>query len=150
VRAKEIVSRARAYEKEADAWPAEALLSVLIDVFTGAEAGQYEEPGAEVDPSAVQAAWEKLTRDLSVPDWLLESQALADGVDVLAANLTEAGRPDLAAALHALHEPRFEGATRSPDVTREHLRTVDEGVTGPDDGRLWVPRGAAFAGSGRR
>jgi hypothetical protein len=144
VHTKEIVARARAYEKEEDAGPAEALVSVLVDIFAGMEA----EP--DVDPDAVQQAWERLTRDLSVPDWLLESQALADGVDVLAANLTEAGRPDLAAALHALHEPRFEGATRSPDVSRTHLRPIDEGVAAPDDGRLWVPRGSRFAAGSPR
>lgn len=139
MRTKEIVSRARAYVQADDALPAEALLSVLIDLFTG------ECVTEGVAPDAVQSAWEKLTRDLDVPAWLLASQALADGVDVLAANLIEAGRPDLAAGLRTLHEPRFEGAAHSADVSRESLRPVAEGFMAPEDGRLWAPRSGHLA-----
>jgi len=143
VRINEIVSRARAYAQADDAPPAEALLSVLIDWFTG------DQPAAEalagVAPDAVQRAWDKLTRDLDVPAWLLASRALADGVDLLAANLIEAGRPDFAAALRALHEPHFEGAARSADASRESLHPSDEGVATPPDDRLWAPRPGRLA-----
>lgn len=134
MRANEIVAQARGYERSDGAAPAEALLNVLIDLFTAGE------PAEAVRPQDVQRAWEKLTRDLGVPDWLLQSQTLADGLDVLAANLVEAGRADLAASLRALHEPRFEGAVRSPEVPVERLRQLGAEEPPPGDGRLWVPR----------
>ncbi len=134
MRANEIVAQARGYERTDDLEPAEALLSVLIDLFT---AGELAMP---VRPEEVQRAWELLTRDLGVPDWLLQSQALADGVDVLAGNLVEAGRPDLAESLRALHEPRFEGAVRSPEVPAGRLRMLESEEPAPTDRRLWVPR----------
>ncbi len=142
MRVREIVARARAYERAEDAWPAESLLSVLIDLFTSPEPGAAE----ELTPDDVQRAWQKLTRDLSVADWRIEARAFADGVDVLAANLTEAGADGLATRLRELHEPRFEGATRSPDVSRESLRTIDEAAAAvAEDGVLWAPRGRRFA-----
>src|SRR4051812_5863385 len=98
MRVSEIVAAARELERQDDASPAEAMLGVLVDLFTGGTADDV----TELRPDCVQRAWEKLTRDLSVPDWLLESQALAEGVDVLAANLVEAGREDLAAQLRSL------------------------------------------------
>lgn len=137
MRANEIVAQARNYERTDEATPAEALLSVLIDLFIGAE------PAVPVRPQEVQRAWELLTRDLGVPDWLLQSQALADGVDVLAGNLMEAGRPDLADSLRALHEPRFEGAVRSPEVPAERLRVLGSEQPAATDRRLWVPRAGA-------
>ena len=142
MRVREIVARARAYERVEDAWPAESLLSVLIDLFTSPEPGAAE----ELAPDDVQRAWQKLTRDLSVADWRIEARAFADGVDVLAANLTEAGADDLASHLRALHEPRFEGATQSPDVSRESLRTIDEApAPATEESVLWAPRGRRFA-----
>lgn len=142
MRAREIVARARAYERAEDAWPAESLLSVLIDLFTSPEPGAAD----ELAPDEVQRAWQKLTRDLSVADWRIEARAFADGVDVLAANLTEAGADALAMRLRELHEPRFEGATQSPDVSRESLRTIDEApVPVSEDGMIWVPRSRRFA-----
>jgi hypothetical protein len=134
MRANEIVAQARNYERTDDLAPAEALLSVLIDLFTAGE------PAEPVRPQEVQRAWELLTRDLGVPDWLLQSQALADGVDVLAGNLLEAGRLDLADSLRALHEPRFEGAVRSPELPAERLRTLGVDEPAPTERRLWVPR----------
>jgi hypothetical protein len=142
VRVREIIAWARAYERAEDAWPAESLLSVLIDLFTSPEPGAAE----ALTPDEVQRAWQKLTRDLSVADWRIEARAFADGVDVLAANLTEAGADDLAALLRELHEPRFEGATRSSDVSRESLRTIEEAPPpASDDGVMWVPRNRGFA-----
>jgi hypothetical protein len=134
MRTGEIVTRARDYQRTGGASPAEALLGVFIDLFTGPES-----PSA-LQPEEVRRAWERLTRDLSVPDWLLQSQALADGVDVLAANLAEAGRDDLAAALRSLREPRFEGAARSAELPVERLRRLGDEEPAPADSRLWVPR----------
>jgi hypothetical protein len=141
VRAREIVARARAYERAEDAWPAESLLSVLIDLFTSPAPGAVE----ALAPIEVQRAWQKLTRDLSVADWRIEARAFADGVDVLAANLTEASADDLASLLHRLHEPRFEGAVHSPDVSRESLRTIEEPPPSAEDGSMWVPHGRRLA-----
>ncbi|HLZ69653.1 MAG TPA: hypothetical protein VKV26_07045 [Dehalococcoidia bacterium] len=141
MRVREIVARARAYEEAEDAWPAESLLSVLIDLFTSPE----PEAAAALAPAEVQRAWRKLTRDLSPADWRIEARAFADGVDVLAANLTEAGADDLAVRLRELHEPRFEGAIRSPDVSRESLRAIDEPAVPAEDGPMWVPRGRRLA-----
>jgi len=133
MKSKNLVARARAYEWEEDASPAEGLLSVLIDLCLA--------PGAIVDltPDTLDHAWDKLTRDLSVPDWRDESQALAEGIEVLTANLLEAGREELAEQLRAVGDIRFEAAAHSPEAEEERLlRAHDSAQAG--DSRLWVPR----------
>ncbi len=135
--AKEIVAQARAYQRDFDAPPADALLSVLIDQFTG-EAADEQEP---LEPSDLERARERLTRGLDVPEWLLASKALSDGIDVLADNLIEAGRLDLAAELGRVHAPRFDAGQRSPDFSPELLRQPAEPAPPPDE-RLWLPRPA--------
>lgn len=131
---KEIIARTRDYERLDGVSPAEALLSVLIDLFTRPDGREA------IDPGTVQQAWEKLTRDLSVPEWLTESQTLSDGIDVLAANLMEAARHDLATALRAVSQPCFEGAMHSPDIAFDRLHELDDVPQPGADSRLWVSR----------
>lgn len=138
MRTNRIVSRARSYQEIYGASPAESLLDALIDAFTNDDSGQ------PVEPAAVQQSWEKLSRDLTMPEWLQESQVLVDGLAVLAANLLEAGRPDLGAMLRELHEPRFERAMHSPDVDIERLQEVESGAVGDGNPLLWVPRPASM------
>ncbi len=146
MKVKEIVARARWYERYDEASPADCLLSVMIDLFTD------ESDDERLDARTVQQAWEKLTRELSVTEWLEQCQAFTGGVDILAGNLAEAGRRDLAATLRTVAQPRFEGAARSPEVDIDRLRRLDDApdiVTGvAADGRLWARRGQAAAGHG--
>jgi len=134
MRAKEIIAQARAYERMDGISVAEALLSVVIDLFTGSAAEEA------VDARVVLQAWKKLTRELTVPEWLAESQKLSDGIDVLAANMVEAQRHDLAVVLRAISQPRFEGSVRSADVELDRLRQTEPPAQPANDNLLWVPR----------
>ncbi len=142
MKAKEIVARARWYEQYDDASPAECLLSVLIDLFTD----EMEEE--DLTARTVQQSWERLTRELSMTECLDERQAFSDGVDVLAGNLAEAGRRDLAATLRTIAQPRVEGAAHSDRVDVEQMRQLEDVPDPQTDGRLWVPRGATPIGHG--
>jgi hypothetical protein len=142
MKAKEIVARARWYERYDDASPAECLLSVLIDIFTD------EAEEESLDASTMQLAWQRLTRDLSVAQCLEQHQAFSDGVDLLAGNLAEAGRRDLATSLHSIAQPRLEGAAHSDAVDVDRLRRLEDGPEPQGDDRLWVPRSATRAGHG--
>ncbi len=140
MKAKELIARARWYERFEDASPADCLLSVLIDIFTD------ETDDEELEAKIVQQAWERLTRDLSVPEWLEACQTLTDGVDVLAGNLAEAGRRDLAATLRTISQPRFGAAARSSDVEHDLLHRMGEAPPRPTQRRLWAPQDAAPIG----
>ncbi len=145
MKAKEIVARARWYEQYDDASPAECLLAVLIDIFTD-EMDEAEED--DLNARTMQQAWERLTRDLSMAECLDEHQTFIDGVDVLAGNLAEAGRRDLAATLRTIARPRVEGAAHSTEIDVTQLRQLDDVPDPQTDGRLWVPRGATPIGHG--
>jgi hypothetical protein len=135
MKAKEMIARARWYEQFEDASPSECLLSVLIDIFTD------EIDDEEVEARTVEQTWERLTRDLAVPEWLEQCQTLNDGVDVLAGNLAEAGRRDLAAMLRSISQPRFGGASRSPDLESGLLRRLDDAPARQGERRLWGAQG---------
>ncbi|MHB8576588.1 MAG: hypothetical protein ACYDCQ_14795 [Dehalococcoidia bacterium] len=136
---KELVAWAREYEDADDASPAEAMLSVLIELYT---CDVLDDDDA-IDADVFHRAWVRLTRDLEVPDWLDQAQTLAEGVDVLAANLVESGRPELAAELREISTPRFDGAAASAELDVHLLRrqrAADAALDVAELERPWTPR----------
>jgi hypothetical protein len=136
---KEFVAWAREYEDADDASAAEAMLSVLIELYTC----DVLEDDDVIDADVFHRAWVRLTRDLDVPDWLDQAQSLAEGVDVLAANLVEAGRSELAAELREISTPRFDGAAASAELDlhlRRRQRAADAAPDVAEPERPWTAR----------
>ena len=112
MQARAFAARAEGYARDERTGPAAGLLAALIDLFT--VAGEGENADAEV----VRAAWERLTRRLDDRTRLREQLALSNGLDLLAANLLEAGDADGAAAARQLFPPIAHAApaeTEQPD-----------------------------------
>lgn len=133
---KELVDWANDYADADGVSPAEAMLSVLIELYTS----DLLDDGESIDAETFRRAWDRITRECSVSDWLEQAQALADGVDALAAILCEVGRDDLATDLRDLSALRFEGAARSPDLDLNRIRRSQGSGAPTPDNRLWVPR----------
>ncbi len=139
MQASEIVARARWYALYEHASPAEALLSVLIALFT-------DEDVAHLSARSLQQAWERLTRARPLADCLQESRVFADGIDVLAANLAEAERRDLAATLRQVGQLRIAGAARSEAAVVQRPGRRDDVPVRQGDGRRLLPQGASLLG----
>jgi len=122
VRVDDIVEAALAYEEEDELAPGEAMLSVLIDLYTGA--GELE----PLKPHTLRRAWERYTRDLDVEDWQAEWRVVHEGIEVLAANLQEAGDADLARNLRELQPPTLDG---TPLTVAAPLPTLRPAVEAP-------------------
>jgi len=98
MQAKQIAARAEAYAQLERTGPAEGLLAALIDLFT-------VEGGSEIAGDDVRAAWERLCRRLDERTRLYEQRLLQEGVELLAANLLEAGDAERAALARDLFPP---------------------------------------------
>jgi hypothetical protein len=121
VRVNDIVEAALAYEEEDAITPGEAMLSVLIDLYTG------EEEIDELGPQILRRAWERFSRDLDVSEWQSEWQTVRDGIEVLAANLQEAGDLHLARNLRDLEPPSLDGTPLTAAAPLAKLRRTDGG-----------------------
>lgn len=112
MRAKAIAQRAEAYARTEQWGPAEGLLGVLVDLFS---TGSGNRPA--VNSGAVREAWNRLTRRLDERLRLHEQLVLLQGIDVLAANLTEARQPELAALARDLFPPavQFPAGRSAPE-----------------------------------
>jgi hypothetical protein len=107
MQAKQIVARAEAYAQMEHTGPAEGLLAALIDLFT-------VEGGSEIAGDDVRAAWERLCRRLDERTRLHEQRLLQEGVELLAANLLEAGDAERAALARDLFPPPAQLTVETP------------------------------------
>ncbi len=89
--AKAFAARAEEYARLEGGSPSNGLIAALIDLFT------VRGDGENVDAEVVRAAWDRLSRRLDERARLREQLVLTDGVELLAANLVEAGEMDRAA-----------------------------------------------------
>jgi hypothetical protein len=141
VKVGDIVEAALAYEEEDGLPPGEAMLSVLIDLYTG-----FEEPD-DLRDGTLRKAWERYTRDLEIEQWQAEWRVVQEGIEVLAANLHEAGDVDLAQNLRAQEPPMLDGTPLTAAGRSPRLRVIDEVAPTLDlpDYPAWparAPRGA--------
>ena len=127
--AKAFAARAEGYARLEGGSPSAGLIAALIDLFT--VRGEGENADAEV----VRAAWDRLAHRLDDRTRLREQLALTDGVELLAANLLEAGDADRAAVARQLFPPVAHPAPE-PEPVGEPVPSF------APDSALWVAQPA--------